>query len=83
MDIHPIGQDVYYSLADKGLVGGTAYEATLADETGDVKVQVLPNMLSEEELSMELLHMVSCSIEDGTPVFTIEKSVLPETQLLL
>ncbi len=83
VDIRPIGKDVYYSLAAKGLVAGTAYEATLVDETGEVKVRILPNMLNEEELSMELLHMVSCRIEDGTPVFTIEKSALPEAQLLL
>ena len=83
VDIRPIDRYVYYSLADKGLVAGTAYEATLADETGEVKVRILPNMLSEEELSMELLHMVSCRIEDGTPVFTIEKSALPEAQLFL
>lgn len=74
--ILPAGEGLYYSAFTDSLLGGTAYEATLCDGAGEVKVRVLPTALNEEELGRELLHVVSRSEENGEPVYTVESSVL-------
>ena len=55
----------------------------LSDGAGEVKVRVLPTVLSEEELCAELLHVVSRSTENGKAVYTIESSTLPAARYML
>ena len=55
----------------------------LSDGVGEVKVRVLPTVLSEEELCAELLHVVSRSTENGKAVYTIESSALPAARYML
>ena len=77
------GEGFYYSAFADILLGGTVYEAMLSDGAGEVKVRVLPTVLSEEELCAELLHVVSRSTENGKAVYTIESSALPAARYML